>query len=308
MVPTTQCESDKGGSVLLSPKALRLLHTSGGDANSWRRKRVRVSSKIRVPSARGQLTRLPRTHPSFFHRCNEAQRLSIQKAASPCPTSDCNPPCISVCRKISSSICACATEAAEPRGCLEQNFTMDPFPSSQASQASQASHEILESSTDLLENLMFQRTILASIDDTVADRAAAENEVKEDIRRLERQYRDAKRREKQAQQARSSSHAGPSSHQHTNNQRPSFTAMSDEPFAHGSTSRLALPLPLPSLPLLSAPALPLPLPISFPRSDHQISRPSCLSIVNPRDGQLCGLDRLAQWFPSRSAQSKARTQ
>lgn len=47
--------------------------------------------------------------------------------------------------------------------------------------------------TEIMEELVFQKTMLASIDDTVADRDDAEEEIRGEIRKLERRLRELKR-------------------------------------------------------------------------------------------------------------------
>lgn len=57
-----------------------------------------------------------------------------------------------------------------------------------------ASQQTLEEAAqDLLDELQFQKVLLASIDDTVADREAAENLIKAEIKSLEKQLKNNKR-------------------------------------------------------------------------------------------------------------------
>jgi hypothetical protein len=55
---------------------------------------------------------------------------------------------------------------------------------------SQATEEAVR---ELMNEISFQRVLLASIDDTVDDREAAEDEVRAEIRNLEKELRDLKR-------------------------------------------------------------------------------------------------------------------
>lgn len=47
--------------------------------------------------------------------------------------------------------------------------------------------------TEIMEELVFQKTMLASIDDTVADRDDAEEEIRGEIRKLEKRLKELKR-------------------------------------------------------------------------------------------------------------------
>ncbi len=63
------------------------------------------------------------------------------------------------------------------------------------SQSSQmASSQVSRQITELIDEIAFQRVLLSSIDDNVQDREDAEKDVRDEIRSLERQLRDLRRR------------------------------------------------------------------------------------------------------------------
>jgi chromosome segregation ATPase len=62
------------------------------------------------------------------------------------------------------------------------------------SQPTQTQAAARAAEAELMNEIAFQKVLLASIDDSVQDRPNAENEVKAEIKALEKQLRDLKRR------------------------------------------------------------------------------------------------------------------
>ena len=65
---------------------------------------------------------------------------------------------------------------------------------SQQTQTQGASRASEQEIAELMNEIAFQKVLLASIDESVLDRSNAENEVRAEIKTLEKQLRDLKRR------------------------------------------------------------------------------------------------------------------